>query len=218
MITLTNTQLSQLLGVTKRTVQRRAIKNDWPYEIEKGLGGSKRVYCYTKLPLEDKRHIYQSIFFRYQQIMALLDEEQDASRAKPYPYQLISEIFSVPYDLHTEDFISQHLFAHEMDEVLLTKTFVRLGLLSLAELYVNHNRIRKIAGYDVFCKEYNRHELALHPNVYRVMPKVSRVSLLRWQKGNIFGKKIPILPHNEEIDVSVKDLCDKYITQKSRIL
>jgi len=49
---LTVSDLSRLLGVTKRAVTKRAKKESWPHEEHKGRGGKVRTYPLLSLPLE----------------------------------------------------------------------------------------------------------------------------------------------------------------------
>lgn len=77
-------QLSQYLGITKRSVQRRANREKWPFKEQKGLGGITRMYSFDSLPGTVKPKIAASIVSNHFDALAssvldtsnqLMDEE-----------------------------------------------------------------------------------------------------------------------------------------------
>ena len=59
---------------------------------------------------------------------------------------------------------------------------MRAGLLSLALAYVAQENMGKVKGFDCFCQLYNGHKFPLQPCVYHTFKRISRITLLRWQK------------------------------------
>ena len=47
---LSTAQLATYLQVTKRTIQRRAIRESWSYITQTSLGGKRRMYEFASLP------------------------------------------------------------------------------------------------------------------------------------------------------------------------
>ncbi len=59
--------LAHYLNVTKRTVQRRAIKENWPFDECIGLGGTTRLYDFEQLPKDVKAKIVSTIISSHEQ-------------------------------------------------------------------------------------------------------------------------------------------------------
>ncbi len=52
MIEATLKQIAAATGKTKRGMQHRAEREQWPFEDKTGLGGTRRVYTVAKLPTD----------------------------------------------------------------------------------------------------------------------------------------------------------------------
>lgn len=165
-------ELAQYLSVTKRTVQRRAIKEDWPFDQRIGLGGTKRLYNFNTLPEQVKSKVVAAIIARHE---AHVVPQMDAQQEGYTPF--IVEDEKDPYD-----WLSQHCFSHKMDNSELNKDYLKLGLLALARLFVEQAGKGKIKGFDEFCQQYNERLLDIDEAIYNVIKQVSRISLLRWEK------------------------------------
>ena len=151
-------QLAIYLSRTKRTIQRRAIKEHWPYEACIGLGGTRHLYTFGALPEEVKTKIIAS--------QAVTVCEHD-------------------YIQNTDDsaqWVEAHCFSGKLDTSQLNKAYIQAGLLILVRLYVIHAKLGKIRAFDAFCQLYNTHMLAIDPAIFTVVKHVSRISLLRWGK------------------------------------
>ena len=75
-----------------------------------------------------------------------------------------------------------HCFAHELEKLALDKDYVKAGLLVMARLYVTRFALGKIKGFDMFCQLYNERKLSINISIYSFVARVSRITLLRWEK------------------------------------
>jgi hypothetical protein len=167
-------QLSKYLAVTKRTVQRRAMKEQWSYTDKIALGGTTRIYRFDSLPDIVKSKIVAAIIagqekpnINQQRITAQLTDDTS----------LLQDIEQNP-----TGWLSRYCDKHQTDRAPLNKDYVRLGILALARGFKSECRLGKIARFELFCLSYNKQALQLSPAVYAVVKSVSRISLLRWEK------------------------------------
>ena len=194
MKSLTIRQLAQYLGVTKRTVQRRAIKEEWAYQETVGLGGVKRLYTFASLPEAIKSKVIAAIISGHEQRVAhqipgesvthdlsafVGAQEVDipGGDSKPDGHDTVTDLVKL-----NKSWYANHSFSGTLDKSELNKEFVMLGLLALARMYVKHSKLGKIKGFDVFCEQFNQRSLHINPAVFTVVSKVSRITLLRWEK------------------------------------
>ena len=179
---LSTTQLATYLKVTKRTIQRRSIRESWPYITQAGLGGQSRMYEFASLPAEVKLRVMGQIIAKHEQ------QGANYSTAEPVEQSMIlpNNPFIVPVQHNKQGWLSQHIFAKQfpnpLDAVELNKEYIKTGLLILAWLYIRSFGFGKIKGFDEFCKLYNSRQLALKQEVFLVVNNVSRITLLRWEK------------------------------------
>lgn len=189
---LSTSELAQYLCVTKRTVQRRAIKESWVYEERVGLGGTKRLYDFSSLPENVKAKVVACIVARH--------ESYDSTQLESLLVQQDNETpFIAEYEQDPSNWLSQHCFNHQVDNAELNKDYIKLGLLALARLFVDQAGEGKIKGFDEFCRQYNTRALDIDPEVYAIVRHISRISLLRWEK------KEQEMADFKDIDASVSD-------------
>lgn len=194
---LSTLQLADYLFVTKRTIQRRANKEKWPFVEQKGLGGVKRVYVFAGLPEKVKIKVVAGIVAGHERrqegdeairVFADVVENQPMVRLPLYDDALgenaLDENIIDTYD-EADSWLAQHCFSRQLEAAELTKDFVRLGILSLARLYVTQSELGKIRGFDHFCQLYNNQELKINKAVFCVVKRVSRITLLRWEKNGL---------------------------------
>ena len=184
---LSTTQLAQYLGVTKRTIQRRCVREDWPYIEQKGLGGVRKMYDFAGLPATVRQQVVVHIVAKHEKLGANYVPPAKVKPRKLSVYDLADSPFIVFDKTKTGDWLSQHSFAHELDDTgfdnaELDKEYIKAGLLELARLYIFTFSLSKIKGFDQFCQSYNAHQFALNNTVYEIVSKVSRITLLRWEK------------------------------------
>jgi hypothetical protein len=172
MKSLSTLQLSRYLLVTKRTVQRQAIKGNWQYEECYGLGGVRRMYTFSALPNEVQLKVIASIIAHHETYNM---NSQELLTEQEHP-------FVVLFGHDPCNWLNQHCFAHGVDKSLLNLAYVKLGLLTLARLFADECNMGKIKGFDIFCQKYNGKELKLESAVYGVVRHISRITLLRWEK------------------------------------
>lgn len=173
---LSTRELAQYLNVTKRTIQRRAIKENWAFEETIGLGGTKRLYHFATLPEAIKSKVIANIIARH---------ESHGGSDDDYPVQIDSarqHPFILSQQQSPQDWLAQHCHNHKTRQSELNKNFLKLGLLALAREYVKQSGQGKIKGFDEFCQQYNDRLLSLDSLLYNTISHISRISLLRWEK------------------------------------
>lgn len=182
---LSTSQLSQYLSVTKRTIQRRANREDWQYEQKLGLGGTRRLYEFSGLPVDVRQKIVANVIAKHEQAGLNYAPDQPKQPNHASVCELANTPFIVFDKARSGNWLSQHSFAHGLDVTELDKEYVKVGLLVLAKLYVLSFSVGKIKGFDQFCQLYNQRELALNSAIYPVVNRISRITLLRWEKQQL---------------------------------
>jgi hypothetical protein len=179
---LTTRQLSQYLAVTKRTIQRRAIKEHWPFDEQAGLGGTKRLYTFATLPEKVKTTVIAAIIASHEQLGHETQTEHFELDGRPQvATQAVAQDVSGETEA-TSDWLAQHSFSQKIDPNHLNKDYVKLTLLTLARSFVSETSEGKIKSFDLFCQQYNDQTLPIDKAIYSVIKRISRISLLRWEK------------------------------------
>ena len=156
-------QLAGYLRVTKRTVQRKAVRQRWPYTEQKGLGGSSRMYSFATLSNDIKAKI----------IAAIIGGQERLTSQAGITVGLISG--SAP--------VTSIVLSPPLDPKFIDKTCIKLSLLVMARQHTRHTNQGKIKGIDSFCLLYNARQLDIDDAVYGVVKHISRITLLRWEKA-----------------------------------
>lgn len=209
MKTLSTAQLAEYLSVTKRTIQRRGIKESWAFETEVGLGGERRLYIFDCLPPAVKHLVVANIVAKHEQCgLAFNDNNEKAPFNSLFDLKHNHFITLDKYD--PEHWTTQHIFAHALDSSELNKAYIRQGLLVLAKLYVACHQVKKIAGFDQFAQLYNTQALALNERVYHMIKHVSRISLLRWEKQLSTGEFANV-PNEPLLDKAMIDMIEEVL-------
>ena len=184
MNSLSVTQLAEYLQVTKRSVQRRAKREHWPFKGCTGLGGTRRMYTFASLPDDVKQRVISRMIAKHEQ----QGFEYNANTPNKKHARLDSP-FIVTTKVDGGYWYSQHIFASceddgvdKLDAIELNKAYIKVGLLVLAQLYVTSFAVGKIKGFDAFCQLYNTRQLILHKAIYTKVSHISRITLLRWEK------------------------------------
>ncbi len=195
---LSTRQLASYLSVTKRTIQRKAIREQWPFYEQTGLGGTKRVYAFATLPENVKMTVMASIIAGYE-----LDNTHRITQPGDAKAQTDGP----------NSWLRQHCFSQKMDATELTRDFIKLGILSLARLYVTHANLGKIKGFDQFCQLYNSHTLDIDREVFDIVNRVSRITLLRWEKNGLPNndRRRSLMPDDELFDPDLKVMAEEVI-------
>jgi hypothetical protein len=182
---LSTRQLADFLSVTKRTVQRRSNKEDWSFDEQKGLGGTKKVYAFGQLPEMVKIKVLAGIIAQR--------ERKGASLFSFAPNNMealvddhLTEV-AEDIDWQAQDALSMDDFGKQALRGPLGKDMVRRRILFMAREYVTHSGYGKIKGFDCFCQHYNNHTLDIASVMYDVVTRVSRITLLRWEKNGLPG-------------------------------
>ena len=179
---LSTAQLSQYLSVTKRTIQRRSNREGWPYEQKTGLGGTRRLYEFSGLPVDVRQKVIAYIIAKHEQQGLDYVPDQPKEPHDASVFELGDTPFIVYDNFRPDNWVSQHSFAHGLDVTELDKEYVKVGLLVLARLYILSFSLGKIKGFDQFCQLYNDRKLGLNSEIYLVVNRISRITLLRWEK------------------------------------
>ena len=179
---LSTAQLAEYLAVTKRTIQRRAVRENWPYAEQVGLGGKRKIYAFSSLPADVKQKIIAYIVTKHEQqgldYVPMQPSKADVANVASFAVSP----FIVLDKANAENWLSQHCFAYELDIAEFDKDYIKVGLLVLARLYLSTFSLGKIKGFDQFCQLYNARKLAINNAIYATVTSISRITLLRWEK------------------------------------
>ncbi|MFT5164235.1 MAG: hypothetical protein ACI9FJ_002836 [Alteromonadaceae bacterium] len=188
---ITTKEISDVLGITKRTIQRQSNSEHWPYRLASGIGGTHRVFDFVVLAGRIKTRFVDCLVNKLGPVAlaSLLAEHHY------YDPQLIVD--------DTKEtavrWLTDHSFAlgnATLSAAQLNDTIaIRTGILSLAWRFAEQLGKGKINGFDTFAQQYSAHAFAIQPGVYEARPKVSRISLLRWAKADCHGGKpqVPVV-------------------------
>lgn len=202
---LTSAQLAQYLAVTQRTVQRKAINEGWVYQEQYGLGGIRKLYPYAALPQQIKNKIVARIIVSHDSLCKhdSLSDDKTLSIAETEENLFAAITHNKPYE-----WLHQYCMSHKADKAKLNRHYIKLGILGIARAYIDEVGKGKIKGLDAFCPQYPN--LGLDELVYQVVPQLSRISLLRWEKN-----EVQWLAHNAEVisNARRKVVLDKLISR-----
>lgn len=173
--------LAKYLAVTTRSVQRRAVRERWPYDEKQGVGGRQRCYRFLTLPVAVQSKVIASIVAEHDKLGQLsIDGETNAVELrwdKEKPLTFAANCQDRPLE-----WLNQHCILCREGKVELNEYYIKLGILSLALNYGEKLGVGKIKGLDGFCRQYNDAVLGIDEMAYSMVPRVSRITLLRWQK------------------------------------
>ncbi|WP_428612684.1 Mu transposase C-terminal domain-containing protein [Pseudoalteromonas sp.] len=165
-------QIAAYLLVSKRSIQIKAKNEDWPYTEVKARGGKVRKYALVDLPAHLCVQIKE----------AIISENNSSATQSGKAYLAIDE--------HSKNLIQSKQTAskHENLKLLATlenippKASAKVSILEAAELFISANGLTKIAGFDLFSERYNQSLFEELLEYKSLIPSVSRITLLRWQK------------------------------------
>ena len=178
MPTITVTELAFHLALTKRSVQRKAIKENWPYVMEIGLGGNHKAFKFKQLPTIVRTQVIDTVLKQHQNLGYLTTTEQAV-------HPVIDHFLNYTHASNDATWLQIHIFSRPFtlpQDKTTDKNYIKIGLVVLAKLYVNHFNLNKISGFDQFTALYNAKAFNLHSQVYKGIKHISRISLLRWEK------------------------------------
>lgn len=165
-------QIAALLLVNKRSIQIKAKKEEWPYTEESARGGKVRKYALSDLP----EHV------RVQVSEALINEKQSAAAESGKAYLAINEQAAQLDRQQTQEAKQKSLKELAGLENISPKATAKIWVLKEAERFVSANQLAKVAGFDKFSEQYNKCLLDIPTNYKSLIPSISRITLLRWQK------------------------------------
>lgn len=148
-------QLAECIGVTKRTIQKRASKEAWPFKEYPVRGGMQRMYIVDLLP-EDIAIRVQRCHAAQQGCSKPDNVEDDAQ----YKTKVVKELGAI--------------------EFLRAKS--KYALLQAALRFARSSQKGKVEALEEFVQRFELRKVPVEDFVYREVPQVSRVSLLRWEK------------------------------------
>lgn len=131
MLTAAASEIAKVLNVTARSIQRRAIKENWPFETENGRGVPTKKFIVAKLPLEIALLINKDEIQKFQTENALVCQpgalvvrapgQSPESRAWPAPTKALAvkkwdtPINSVQMSLAMEKASILHAYQKQVD-------------------------------------------------------------------------------------------------------
>ncbi|MFT4926232.1 MAG: hypothetical protein ACI8WB_002330 [Phenylobacterium sp.] len=177
-------EIANVTKLTKRSIQRRRKKDGLPCTTTKGLGGTRRLYNIVDLPPSEQRAFANCLTeaFSPDEIKRLIASDRRVSKQK-----FNKVLPSVLVESEPGHWLSSHSFAQTspalLPGVMQNRPAAQAALLKLALDYAAYCDIGKIKGLDQFSKIYNKHEFGLQPCVYERYKRVSRITLLRWERS-----------------------------------
>jgi hypothetical protein len=156
-------EFAAYLKVTKRTVQRKAVRECWRYTEQQGLGGTCRLYSFATLPGDIKTKIIAAI---------IGGQETRPSQDSAFTGVVTS---SVP--------VTNIVLSPPLNPKFIDKTCIKLGVLLMVRQHIVDKRQGKIKGIDDFCQLYNTRQLDIDNAVYDVVKSIRRITILRWEKA-----------------------------------
>ena len=169
-------RIAEILGVTKRAVQRIASKHGWQYINNTGLGGQTRVYYFHSLT-KDQRHNFIGKLHAYHLSQSKIDNSK-VYKFTPTFYQETQE-YTKKLNRNNLDYnVSNHVFCGDTTGLIITSEFVKIGLVAMAFTYALQHNQTKSKAYEKFSELYNSKSLGICERVYRRVNRFCSASLL----------------------------------------
>jgi transposase InsO family protein len=203
-------QIAAYMLVNKRSIQIKAKNENWPFTEIKGRGGKVRKYALVDLPA----HICVQIK------EAVLKETASPAAEAGKAYLAVNE----QSDRFNQEQATQHKHQQLKHlaglENIPPKASAKNHILKAAENFVSANNLAKVAGFDLFSERYNQCMLDIPAEYRSLIPSVSRITLIRWQKTvqqkGIAGLAVKIKRSGKSIidsDPELSDFCIAMIYQ-----
>ncbi|MGR3981733.1 Mu transposase C-terminal domain-containing protein [Pseudoalteromonas sp. 1181_04] len=207
---LTAHQIAAFLLVSKRSIQLKAKAEAWPYTEVKGRGGKVRKYALVELPAH--------ICVQVQQ--AMIQDNQSPAAQSGKGYLAVNEQSDRLNQQLATELKHQNLKQLAGLENIPPKASAKIYLLNAAKEFVSANSLPKVLGFDLFSERYNQGLLDIPAEHKSLIPSVSRITLLRWQKTvdqkGIAGLAVKIKRSGKSIidsDPELSDFCIAMIYQ-----
>lgn len=149
-------QIAECMGVSKRTIQKRALREKWPFDEYPVRGGMQRMYAIECLP--------EDVTIRLSRSFAV------KAGLKNGPSTIAQD------ETTTTD------IERELSEAEFARCVAKYALLQAALRFARASNTGKVEAIDEFVARYTLHKVPVDDAVYREIPQVSRASLLRWEK------------------------------------
>lgn len=203
-------QIAAYMLVNKRSIQIKAKNENWPFTEIKGRGGKVRKYALADLPA----HICVQVK------EAILKETASPAAEAGKAYLAVNE----QSDRFNQEQATQQKHAHLKQlaglDNIPPKASAKNHILKAAENFVSANNLAKVAGFDLFSERYNQGMLDIPAEYKSLIPSVSRITLIRWQKTvqqkGIAGLAVKIKRSGKSIidsDPELSDFCIAMIYQ-----
>lgn len=195
-------QIAAYLLVSKRSIQIKAKNENWPFTEVKGRGGKVHKYALVDLPA----HICVQVK------EAIINETTTTAAQSGRAYLAVNEQSDRFAQEQTTQVKQQNLKQLAALENIPAKASAKIHLLKAVQNFVSANNLPKVRGFDLFSERYNQGELDIPAEYVSLIPKVSRITLLRWQKTvdqkGIAGLVIKPKRSGKSIIDSDKELAD----------
>lgn len=173
-----NKQIAIALNVTKRAVELRCAKEDWPFRPRAGRGGG-REYCTATLPVDVREALERHVAL---QAAASIEKspEFQAGKAAARRANLADTINAAVQRRTTETGAAA---AAALTGAARARMEARLDLLTRLETYRTQRRVGVCQALDEFCLAYSRRDLHVPDDVRAVIgPELAPISLRRWRE------------------------------------
>ncbi len=165
-------QIAAYMLVNKRSIQIRAKNECWPYTEFKGRGGKVRKYALADLPA----HICVQVK------EAIIKETNSSAAHSGKAYLSVNEQADRLKNSEITELKDQNLKQLAALESIPPKASAKCWVLQEAESFVSANNLAKVAGFDLYSERYNKGLIDVPVEYRSLIPSVSRITLIRWQK------------------------------------
>lgn len=158
-------QLAIHLDTTEEHITFRAELENWRFERV----CSDKYYAFDDLPLE----------LQSATICSIVADQAEAVDFDDDDYQGAGQVDPIFNHVYLWDFLCLDLPTESIYRV----EFYKLALLKTAQFYSSQNNTGKFKGFELFSQLYCARTFDIDPRFYTIIPTLSKIMLLRWQKN-----------------------------------
>ncbi|WP_022944629.1 Mu transposase C-terminal domain-containing protein [Pseudoalteromonas ruthenica] len=173
MKTLTALQIAAYLLVSKRSILKQAKEENWAYEEVRGRGGKIREYIIENLPAHVSVQLMEAIIRENQSSAFESGTAYSAMKKK------LEQLDKAEIVRNKQENLKGLIAAQDIPP----KAQAKYELLKAALCFIEENGQPKVAGFDLFSELYNQGLIESCLPLKSLVPSVSRITLIRWQKA-----------------------------------
>lgn len=174
MSSFTAKQIAQAIGKAPRTIQIKAQKESWPFELKAGKGGQIPHYALNNLPNEIAHQVASAYQVNYQPQTIKGEQAAVIGQGLVNTQQLNKQITKEIQQEGLKEFAG-------LTESEQQRANHSLTLLNAALAFAKQSTEVKHQALETFATQYNARLVAIDSGVYQSFTKVSRTTLTRWE-------------------------------------